>query len=135
MSGYLMPTQGLQAAQAQLAGLQKQYEQLQALMTQSSVATEQAAQQQVQKVTGIEGARAYHLGPNSSVALFDTEDDVFYFRSTDANGVENPMKIGRFKIEDAPKADSDFVTVKDFEALKKDLFTLLTTAKDEAKEA
>lgn len=40
----------------------------------------------ITKVTGIEGARAYMVAPNSSVALFDDSRDVFYLKTTDAGG-------------------------------------------------
>ena len=37
-------------------------------------------------VTGIEGAKAYQLPPNSSMPLFDKDDDVLYVKTTDAAG-------------------------------------------------
>jgi hypothetical protein len=113
--------------QAPLEGLKRQYEQLEQLAArqQAGVADSLPAPQQVPTVVGIEGARAYRLGKSSSVALFDTEEDTFYFRKTDSNGNEIPMKVGHYKLEDAPKSESDFVTVKDFEALKTEILGLL----------
>lgn len=35
---------------------------------------------------GIDGAKAYPLGPNCRAPLFDDTEDVFYIKSTDANG-------------------------------------------------
>lgn len=37
-------------------------------------------------VTGIDGANAYYLPPNSSIALFDRDIDVFYLKTTDDAG-------------------------------------------------
>lgn len=35
---------------------------------------------------GIEGAKAYPLGPNCRAPLFDDSEDVLYIKTTDANG-------------------------------------------------
>ena len=45
---------------------------------------------------GLEGAKAYPLGLNCRVPLFDDEDDVFYIKSTDANGFPT-VKVYEFK--------------------------------------
>jgi len=112
--------------QASLDGIKRQYDQLTQLAAQrANLADGNPATQQVPTVAGIDGARSYKLGKSSSVALFDTEEDVFYFRHTDSTGRELPMKVGRYKLEDAPKSDTDFVTVKDFMALKTEIIELL----------
>lgn len=41
---------------------------------------------------GLEGAKAYPLGINCRVPLFDDSDDVFYIKSTDANGFPTVKK-------------------------------------------
>ena len=41
---------------------------------------------------GLEGAKAYPLGLNSRVPLFDDTEDVFYIKSTDANGFPTVKK-------------------------------------------
>lgn len=41
---------------------------------------------------GLEGAKAYPLGLNCRVPLFDDEEDVFYIKSTDANGFPTVKK-------------------------------------------
>ena len=38
------------------------------------------------RVTGPESAKAYSLGPNSKVVLFDADNPVFYLKSTDDSG-------------------------------------------------
>ena len=37
-------------------------------------------------VKGIEGAKAYPLGPNCRAPLFDDSENILYIKSTDANG-------------------------------------------------
>ena len=38
------------------------------------------------RVNGIEGARAYNMPPNSTVALFDGNEDIMYIKTTDGAG-------------------------------------------------
>ena len=47
---------------------------------------------------GIEGAKAYPLGPNCRAPLFDDTEDVFYIKSTDSNGFPTIKKY-RFEEE------------------------------------
>lgn len=64
----------------------------------------------VTRVTGMEGARAYQMPPNSTVALFDGGDDVFYFKTTDGAGFPT---IRTFRFEEVfPQAQqqTDYVT-------------------------
>lgn len=39
--------------------------------------------QQLVRVNGIEGARAYQMSANSTVALFDNNEDIMYIKTTD----------------------------------------------------
>lgn len=80
------------------------------------------AQQQQQgliRVTGIEGARAYQMGPNSSVPLFDANDDIFFVKSTDGAGFPT-IKAFRFAPVEATAmpATNDFITREEFEKFK-----------------
>lgn len=38
------------------------------------------------RVTGIDGAKAYQMPPNSTVALFDNNEDLMYIKITDGAG-------------------------------------------------
>lgn len=113
----------------QLSNLQTQLQQLQSLMAQPRPAPAQiqAAPQKmictVPMVDGLIGARQYldTLGPNSSCAVFDKEDAVFFLISTDANGNKAPVKIGRFALEDAPEPGSDNITKADLEAFRAEI--------------
>lgn len=71
------------------------------------------------QVTGMEGAKAYPLAPNSVAALFDADRDVMYIKRTDAGGYPTiaaytfaPMQ------EAAPSAQPEYVTRQEFDELK-----------------
>ena len=71
------------------------------------------------QVTGMEGARAYPLAPNSVAALFDADRDVMYIKRTDAGGYPTiaaytfaPMQ------EAAPTQQPEYVTRQEFDELK-----------------
>lgn len=68
-------------------------------------------------VTGIEGAKAYQLPPNSSMPLFDRDSDMLYVKSTDAAGYPT-LKAFRFEpVEAQEQPSQDYVTREDFDAL------------------
>ena len=70
-------------------------------------------------VTGIEGAKAYQLPPNSSMPLFDSNEDLLYVKTTDAGGFPT-VKAFRFEAIDAPAVASEeqaYATKADLEAL------------------
>ena len=70
------------------------------------------------KVTGLEGAKAYQMPPNSMAALFDAGSDVFFFKSTDGAGFPT-IKAFAFTPLDMEKNNSnDYVTRREFEELK-----------------
>lgn len=83
----------------------------------------QPAQQPINglvSVTGIEGAKAYSLPPNSSMPLFDADDDVLYVKTTDAAGYPT-IKTFAFKSVEEPKhaaeVQADYVPRSEFDAL------------------
>ena len=54
---------------------------------------------------GLEGAKAYPLGPNSMVALFDSDSDIFYLKSTDVSGFPT-IQIADFQFRDTENKES-----------------------------
>lgn len=42
--------------------------------------------QQLIRVNGMDGAKAYQMQPNCSAALFDSNDDLLYIKTTDGAG-------------------------------------------------
>ena len=123
----------------QLSNLQTQMQQLQAMLGQkpsalpAQTASVQVAAQAISFVDGLTGAREYlkKLPANSSAAVFDNAEPLFYTLSTDANGVAAPIKIGRFTLEDAPEPGDNSITKQDFEAFKseiRDIIAAMSTA-------
>lgn len=78
-------------------------------------------------VQGIEAAKAYQVAAGSKVILFDSEDQRFYVKQTDANGVPQPMMIFDYvqHKDPEPKKEevdfSQFVTKDDLEKIIADL--------------
>lgn len=114
--------------------LQSQLQQLQSLMGQRSQPVAGAQQQAPQKlvctvpvVDGLAGARQYldTLGPNASCAVFDKEEAAFFLLSVDANSNPQPIKIGRFTLEDAPEPGSNTITRDDLDAFKAEIRGML----------
>jgi len=86
--------------------------------------TTNGASQTLLRVNGIESAKAYPTQPNSMVALFDENEDVFYIKSTDASNFPTIKKY-RF-VEEVEKKEgevdsSKFVTVDEFSKFKEEV--------------
>lgn len=69
------------------------------------------------QVTGLEGAKAYRMPPNSAVALFHSTEDVFYVKSTDGAGFPT---IRAFKFEEITLSNGqpNFITRDELNELK-----------------
>jgi hypothetical protein len=78
----------------------------------------QQAQSNLIKVNGIEGAKAYQMNANSSVALFDANNDIFYVKNTDGAGFPT-IKAFSFTPLDVEQSNTEYVTRKEFEELKR----------------
>lgn len=72
------------------------------------------------RVTGIEGARAYQMLPNSTVALFDGCEDIMYIKSTDGAGFPT-IRVFRFEPVDQMQNQQGQVTREEFDSLRKEL--------------
>ena len=71
------------------------------------------------QVTGMEGAKAYPLAPNSVAALFDADRDVMYIKRTDAGGYPTIQAYQFSPVQEAaPSAQPEYVTRQEFEELK-----------------
>ena len=67
-------------------------------------------------VQGIEGAKAYPVASGSSVLLMDSEDNVFYIKTTDQSGMPSPLRIFDYTERKDNKIDtSAFVTREELE--------------------
>ena len=71
------------------------------------------------QVTGMEGAKAYPLAPNSVAALFDADRDVMYIKRTDAGGYPTIQAYQFSPVQEAaPSAQPEYVTRQEFDELK-----------------
>ena len=71
------------------------------------------------RVKGLERAKAYQTHPNSRVAVFEEDDDIFYVIQTDALG--NKTGITRYRFVEEPietELDSRYASKKEFSELK-----------------
>lgn len=74
-----------------------------------------AGYQQLIKVTGIEGAKAYQMPPNSAVPLFDADNDIMYVKTTDGAGFPTIRAFSFQPIESPVQQDQQYVTRTEFE--------------------
>lgn len=87
-----------------------------------TMASAQTAAQPVNglvSVTGMEGAKAYQLPPNSSMPLFDSNEDMLYLKTTDSGGFPT-IRAFRFEAADSeeqPKDTAEYATKEDLDAL------------------
>ena len=75
------------------------------------------------RVNGIDGAKAYQMTANSTVALFDSNEDVMYVKSTDGAGFPS---IRTFYFTEKVNAevkspDVEYISREEFEEFKKEL--------------
>ena len=76
---------------------------------------------QLIKVSGIEGAKAYQMPPNSSVALFHESEDILYVKTTDGAGFPT-IKTFRFEPFEEPKVEFEkYVTLDEFNKFKEEV--------------
>lgn len=75
-------------------------------------------------VQGEEGAKAYMVAAGNSVLLMDSENSVFYIKSTDASGMPQPLRVfdyterGKQVPQKPETVDDKFVTRAEFDALR-----------------
>lgn len=77
-------------------------------------------------VQGESGAKSFLVAPNTSVMLMDSEDEVFYIKTSDASGMPLPLRVFEYRergkspdtaIIPQPSIDlSSYVTKDEFEA-------------------
>ena len=95
------------------------YNQFQPQLNQPQVNT-----QNLIRVNGIDGAKAYQMPANSTVALFDNNEDIMYIKTTDGAGFPairtfafNEVVANTNPIQD----NADYVTRDEFNKLKEEL--------------
>ena len=78
----------------------------------------QQTQESIIRVTGMDGAKAYPMTPNSRVALFDDSRDVFYIKMADAGGYPTLAAHTFAPLQETPAPTPDYVTREEFNQLK-----------------
>lgn len=75
------------------------------------------------RVNGIEGAKAYQMSANSIVSLFDANEDIMYIKSTDGAGFPSirTFSFTEIKEENKPAQQVDYISREEFEEFKKEL--------------
>jgi hypothetical protein len=72
----------------------------------------------------MDGARAYQMGANSTAALFDSNDDILYIKTTDGAGFPT-IRVFEFKERIAETAqnvsETEFASKAEFEKFKKEV--------------
>lgn len=86
------------------------------------------------QVNGMEGAKAFPMGRNDEVALFDSGRDVFYVKRTDAGGYPSIEAFSFTPLQDTPQPQQEFVTRQEFEELRALITTKKTKVSAERKE-
>ena len=73
-------------------------------------------------VQGEAGAKSYNILPNQSVLLMDSENNVFYIKSSDISGMPKPLRIFDYtervpvvKAEQPVAEKVEYVTREEFE--------------------
>ena len=91
-----------------------------------------APAQQNNQITWVQGesaAKAFPVGSGNSVLLMDSEDSVFYIKSTDQSGMPQPLRVFDYKERTAQHTGAtgtnspavEYVTRKEFDEFKKTL--------------
>lgn len=78
---------------------------------------------QLIRVNGLKEAKAYRIfRPNSTVALFDADEDIFYVKNTDESGFSS-IRIFRFEeVAEMPtESAGEYVTKAEFEAFREEM--------------
>lgn len=78
-------------------------------------------------VTGLEGAKAFQMPPNSEMPLFDsTTDDRMFIKTTDGAGFPT-IKVAHCSFEEAqPDTRVEYASVDDLNALRSEVENLRT---------
>lgn len=99
---------------------------------------QQSNNQSVVWVQGLEGAKAYPVGAGNNVLLMDSEESVFYIKSTDPSGMPMPLRAFKYSEIGEQKAEqidmSGYVTKEELEARLKELTPKKNTKKKEVNE-
>lgn len=84
--------------------------------------------QQLIRVTGLDGAKAYQMGPNSVVPLFDADNDLMYVKSTDGAGFPTIRTFAFTPVEQATSPQTDYVTRAELDSALASIREMISSA-------
>jgi hypothetical protein len=84
--------------------------------SQQSSALQQPRTNEFAWVQGEAGAKAFFVPPGMTGWLMDSENSTFYIKTTDVNGMPQPLRIFDFKERTAAKQEQPFVTREEMKA-------------------
>lgn len=114
--GYAPQPMGVPQNQAPFNGYQNQAPQAEPQQTTSKPSL------QVPWVNGEVGAQAYLIAPNSTVLLMDSDNPIFYIKTSDLSGKATIQAFKYEELRQAPQSQSPmYVTREEFESFKKSL--------------
>lgn len=92
-------------------------------MPQAQVAPVQAQGPQLLRVRGLDSVKMFQTVPNSTVALFDETDDVFYIKQTDASNFPTirTFRFTEIKEEKKETPDVKYVTSDELDRVVSEL--------------
>ena len=76
---------------------------------------------QLIRVNGLDSAKAYPTTPNSTVALFDSNDDIFYIKTTDASNFPTIRKFRFTEETEVATPIPQYVTIEEFNKFKEEV--------------
>ena len=84
--------------------------------SQQSSALQQPRTNEFAWVQGEAGAKAFFVPPGMTGWLMDSENSTFYIKTTDVNGMPQPLRIFDFKERTAIKQEQPYVTREEMKA-------------------
>ena len=84
---------------------------------------QQEPTQSLIRVNGMDGAKTYQMPANSTVALFDSNEDIMYIKTTDGAGFPSIRTFNFVEIKQNEKSSGsqDYISRQEFEEFKKEL--------------
>ena len=107
---------------AALMGQQPYYNQPQ-MMNNQPIMQQPEPIQNLIRVNGIDGAKAYQMPANSTAALFNANNDILYVKSTDGAGFPSIRTFEFTEVKENSEIEKqvDYISREEFEQFKKEL--------------
>lgn len=85
------------------------------------------------QVNGLEGARNYPVSPNCRVVLFDSNQDLFYIKSTDAGGYPSISAFTFAPVQEPSNTAPNYATKEDLQIVLDQINLLAKEVKENGK--